>query len=86
MKMMIEVQGGVVVSITATQECSLYIVDHDNIKTMYDLDGTMANTTYAREAMQPDCITWEESEDNTPEFDGFLDEALSEYETKGEQQ
>ncbi len=75
--MMIEVQGGVVVNITATQECSVYIVDHDNIKERDE------STDNARQAMQPDCITWEEGEDNTPVFDSYLNESLSEYERGG---
>ena len=84
MKMMIEVQGGVVVAITATQECSVYLIDHDNIKEKMGYyppgEKFRVDLTDVRQAMQPDCITWEEGEDNTPEFDGVLNEALSEYE------
>ena len=29
---MVEVKGGMVVNITATDEVSIYLVDHDNIK------------------------------------------------------
>ena len=83
MKIMIEVSGGVVCSITATKECSIYLVDHDNIKEKGD------STKGAREAMQPDCITnegghvAEPGASETPEFDKMLDEALSEYEEAG---
>lgn len=73
MKILIEVSGGVVCNIVATQECSIYLVDHDNIKEKGD------DPTDAREAMQPDRITYEEGLDETPEFNACLDEVLSEY-------
>ena len=76
MKMMIEVSGGVVVSIVATQECSIYLVDHDNLKERSEggADDLVAD---ARQAMQPDVITWEEGQESTEQFDQLLDEALS---------
>ena len=74
MKMMIEISGGCLVCITATQECSIYLVDHDNLR-----EGTQKTILHAEEAMQPDCITNEEGQDETPIFDAALDEALLEY-------
>jgi hypothetical protein len=74
MKIMIEVSGGVVTNITATQECSIHLVDHDNIKEKGE------STDEARKALQPDFITYEEGQEETPEFDIKLDEALVDYE------
>lgn len=73
MKIMIEVSGGVVNNIVATQECSIYLVDHDNIKERGE------NTLNAREAFQPDYITYE-GHAETPKFNHSLNEALEEYE------
>lgn len=39
MKMIIEVSGGCITSITATQECSIYLVDHDNLRERAEGDG-----------------------------------------------
>ena len=76
MKIMIEVSGGTVCNVTATQECSVYIVDHDNLKCR---DDQLPGVEIAKEAMQPDHITWEECDDITPFFDRYLNEALEEY-------
>jgi hypothetical protein len=76
MKLMIEVSGGVVCSIVATQECSIYLIDHDNIK---ERGGSAGD---AKQAFQPYCITWEEGQDETPKFNEQLKEALEDYETK----
>jgi hypothetical protein len=73
MKIMIEVSGGVVSGITATQECSIFLVDYDNIKEKGD------DAENARQAMQPDCITCEEGLSETPKFDEQLDKALLQY-------
>ena len=73
MKIMIEVSGGVVCNITATEEISIYLIDHDNIKEKGD------NTDNAREAMQPDCIV-----EDDEEFMEKLNEALEDYEEKEE--
>jgi hypothetical protein len=76
MKIMIEVAGGMVTNITATQEVSIYLIDHDSLKEREDdeiLEGT-------KQAMQPDYITWEEGIDEAPEFMVHLNEALEEYE------
>lgn len=75
MKIIIEVSGGCVTNITATQECSVYIVDHDNLR------ECGASVEDYRQAMQPYCITWEEGEEGTPEFDLRLAEALQDYQT-----
>jgi formate dehydrogenase maturation protein FdhE len=36
MKIMIEVSGGSVTNVTATQECSIYLIDHDSLKERED--------------------------------------------------
>lgn len=68
MQIMIEVSGGVVCSVTATDEVSIYLIDHDNIKEKGE------DIAHALEAMQPDCICNSEAE-----FMEKLDESLSEY-------
>jgi hypothetical protein len=75
MKIMIEVSGGMVTNITATQEVSIYLIDHDSLKERED-EESLEN---AKQAMQPDCITWEEGNDEAPEFIARLNEALEEY-------
>lgn len=80
MKMMIEIRDGAICNIAATGECSIYIVDHDEIKKGGMLDE--GELEAAREACQPDRITWElddDCNDTTPEFITCLDEALEEY-------
>jgi hypothetical protein len=77
MKMMIEVKGGMVVNIVATQECSIYLIDHDEIKHGGMLDEGELET--ALQAQQPDLITWEEGQDMTPTFDNALENSLSDY-------
>ena len=69
MKIMIEVSGGTICNVTATEEISIYLVDHDSLK-----QGD--NPEDAREAMQPDCIC---SDDD---FQDKINEALSDYEEK----
>lgn len=78
MKMIIEVSGGAVVCITATQECSIYMIDHDNLKQRRE-GGAKDPVADAKQAMQPDTITWEEGFEKTPQLDSYIDEALSEY-------
>lgn len=83
MKMIIEISGGCITNIVSTQECSIYLVDHDNIKRSGLLDE--GELEAAREAIQPDRITYEGDHvatpgaSATPEFDACLEEALSEY-------
>lgn len=50
MKMIIEVCGGVVTNIIATDEVSIYIIDHDNMKVE---EGAVEE---AKKAQQPDYI------------------------------
>ena len=87
MKMIIEVSGGVVQNIIATNKISIYIIDHDNIKATcgYSPNGEVNIEELAeiRRAQQPDFITWEEGEELTPLFDGELDDALDEYDPEG---
>jgi len=76
MKIMIEVSGGVVCGVTATEECKIYLIDHDNLK---EKGG---DTKHARQFLTPDCVTGEldtDDNDESPEFDNILNEALSEY-------
>jgi hypothetical protein len=68
MKIMIEVSGGVVTNITATDEVSIYLIDHDNLE-------AGDNAFEKREAIQPDCIYWDEVD-----FDEALEQVLGEYE------
>ena len=54
MKIMIEVSGGSVTGITATDDCEIYLVDHDDIenRNFHPVDNAV-------EVMHPDCITGE---------------------------
>lgn len=78
MKITIEVSGGAVTNIVATQECSIYLIDHDNMAEKGSVDD-------AKQAMQPYRITWEEGLDDTPDFDACLDETLYDYQEKARQ-
>jgi hypothetical protein len=60
MKIMIEVSGGVVTNIVSTEECSIYLIDHDNIKERCDGEA-MICITDAKQAMQPYRVTYEEA-------------------------
>jgi hypothetical protein len=82
MKIMIEVSGGMVTNITATQEVSIYLIDHDSLKERID-DESLEG---AKQAMQPDCITWEEGIDDAPDFMEKLNEALEEYKEEKEEE
>ncbi len=76
MKIIIEVLGGVVNNIIATDDVSIFLIDHDNIK-------EKGSPVDAKQAFQPDRITWEmDSDDNdtTPIFDKAFDEILQCYE------
>ena len=64
MKILVEVDKGMVVNITTTEEVSIYLVDQDNIR---EKDG---NTEDAEQAFQPDRIC------NENEFTEILNEAL----------
>jgi hypothetical protein len=78
MKIMIEVSGGVVTNIVATQEVSIYLIDHDNLE-------EKGSAVDAEQAMQPYLVTYEEGHiaipggSETPIFDAALDEALDPY-------
>jgi len=74
MKIIIEVNGGVVCGIVSTRECDIYLVDHDNIRAGHPID-----VNEVLEAMQPDCVTHEWTKRETPLFDQYLAEALSGY-------
>lgn len=77
MKLMIEIKGGALVCVTATEECSIYLVDHDDLE-----ERGWDPKEDKLEVMQPDCITGElhsDCNDETPEFDRLLNEALEEY-------
>jgi hypothetical protein len=67
MKIMIEVNGGVVCSIHSTQDCEIYLIDHDNIKEKGDsIDDII-------EPLHPDSVVCDDM------FNNYLIEALSEY-------
>ena len=72
MKMIIEVSGGLVQNITATEECSIYLIDHDVLKER-GIDDSYGGD---RQAQQPDCIYWDEAD-----FDEALSQIFAEYET-----
>ena len=74
MKLMIEVSGEAVRSIVATQECDIYLVDHDDLKA-----GNQTDVNEVLEAVQPDSVTHEWTKIETPLFDQHLAEALSRY-------
>ena len=71
MKIMIEVSGRVVTGVTATGDCEIYLVDHDDI----DERGCNAQNNIV-EVMHPDCVTCEIDLDETPEFDKLLKEVM----------
>ena len=76
MKMIIEISGGVVANIVSTDECEIFIVDHDNLKE--------CGEEYQKQAYQPDCVTYEDTSDpppfdETPEFDRILAEIVEPY-------
>ena len=80
MKIMIEVCGGVVCNIVATDKCKIYLIDHDNIKERGEDSGKINGRLPFQ---TPDCITGEldtDDNDESPEFDKLLDEALEGYE------
>ena len=81
MKILIEVKGGMVTSVTATEDCEIYLIDHDNMEEM----GWSAESDKL-EVMHPDCVTNEGGHvagpgaSEYPEFDKLLRESLAEYE------
>jgi hypothetical protein len=86
MKMMIEISGGMVTVIKATEDCEIYLIDHDNLTRSagYDPQGKVAISDLVdmKEAMHPDYVTGElnsDDNDETPEFDKLLNEALEPY-------
>lgn len=82
MKIMIEVIGGNVCNIVATEEVSIFLIDHDNLinVAVTKLRSEKGNATInkdlaeARKAQQPDLICDEE------EFDENLGDTLLKYE------
>lgn len=69
MKIMIEISGGVVTCVSSTEDCDVYIVDHDNLKERGD-DGESMRHPY-----HPDFIS-NEDHSNTPIFDANIEEAI----------
>ena len=69
MKVMIEVRGGMVACVSATEDCSIYIIDHDNLKERGD-DGEAMKEPY-----HPDFIS-NEPLNNTPIFDAQVEDAI----------
>jgi hypothetical protein len=67
MKIIIEVSGGVVSNIVATEEVSIFLVDHDNL-------SAEGSTEEARQEREPDCIYDDE------DFEIELDRILGYYE------
>lgn len=85
---MIEVAGGVVTNIVATEEISIYLIDHDKIKERLEFEKCLEMEGKAddplkdeKQAQQPDLITrgdeeWFQDElKNT--LDGYEDKELS---------
>tara|TARA_R110000824_G_scaffold201667_1_gene385734 strand:- start:7279 stop:7500 length:222 start_codon:yes stop_codon:yes gene_type:complete len=69
-KLMIEVSGGVVTNIVATEEVSINIVDHDNLG---DNQHLVDGINEVKQAQQPDRICDED------EYQEQLNETLKEY-------
>ena len=67
MKILLEIQGGNIVNITATEEVSIHTVDHDCLKCRE------CNPKEYQQAQQPDLICDDET------FQEKLDEALEDY-------
>jgi len=86
MKLIIEVVGGCISNIIATEEVSIHIVDHDNIKEKGD------STNGARESYQPDliCKVYAECDAEDKQKEERGSEMVIKYfawlSTKGEQQ
>ena len=78
MKILIEVSGGSVQNIVATQECSIILIDHDNIKER-DEGGGENCLKDAVLPFQPFRVTNEEGEKVTPMFDECLFETIKDY-------
>jgi len=73
MKMIIEVQNGVVQNIVATEEVSVHLIDHDNLADSNGV-GRKELVSDTRQAQQPDLICDEEI------FAETLDDTLDPYE------
>ena len=69
--MIIEVSGGLITNIIATDAVSIYLIDHDDLKATDDMEHDLLN---AKQAMQPYGIVSDEQE-----FFERLDEALDGY-------
>lgn len=69
MKIMIEVKGGMIACVSATEKCEVYIVDHDVLTECGD-DGEDMKVPY-----YPDFVSHEFGDD-TPLFDDQIDEAI----------
>jgi hypothetical protein len=67
MKILIEVSGGVVSNIVATEQCNIFLIDHDNI-------SEKGSTEEARQDREPDLVYDDE------DFDIELDRILGYYE------
>lgn len=76
MKIFIEVNGGAICNIVSTEDCKIYILDHDNMRekgwTTEDELSIYSPATCTGELDSDD-------NDETPEFDKLLAESLSEY-------
>jgi rubrerythrin len=75
MKILIEVLGGCITNIVSTDDVSIFIVDHDNIK-------EKGNIETAKQCYHADTVTGEwdsDDNDNTPLFDKHLDDIIEEY-------
>jgi hypothetical protein len=77
MKLLIEVSGGVVTNIVATESASIYLIDHDNLKER-DEGGVDDVLKDVRMAMEPYSII-----EPDEEFMAMIDETLDEYREEG---
>ena len=68
-KIMIEVSGGVVQSVTSTKDIEIFIVDHDSLACGLPEEFEKAGTCYS-----PDCVCKDE------EFELYVSEAMNDHE------
>lgn len=74
-RIIIEVSGGLVSNITADDDVSVYLIDHDNLKDRSEEDSAR-NLAEARQSQSPDRIVRSDEE-----FKLALNQVLNEYES-----
>lgn len=72
MKIILEIEGGCLRSVTATENCEMHIIDHDELKVGGDIYAMVADI------YRPDQVTYELMV-KTPLFDSLLKDIQDEY-------